>query len=178
MGIVTIIFGISFAYAQNPDWNRQVRNGRELPDFLDGSPEGIGLGLFVGAPISLAGSYYKNGKTTQLLFGMWFPNTYRISLDQVQTIYSITPKEYISLHLNVGLGGFAYFNEYSSGDFIAGGGTTYDHYGIRAPVNIAFNHSELAFDIYVEMAPCIQFTPQLTGELYGGIGMRVYPFHK
>ena len=180
MGFITALMFSGWAFAQGPDWNRQLPDSKAngLPEFLENPPEGIGLGVHVGRPLSLAASFYKKPFITQALLGMGLPNTYRFSVDQLYAVYHFQMGEYLSFPINVGLGGFAYFNEKSSGDFIAGGGTTYNHYGIRMPLNVAFNHQELAFDVYTEIVPVLQLTPQIAVDVYGGFGVRVYPFNQ
>ena len=183
MGIVAGIILTATAFAQTPDWNRDMADSRSegLPIFMEGAPEGIGVGFYFGRPLSLAGSYHKGAFTTQALLGMWLPDTYRLSLDQLYAVYTPSFGEYFSLPISVGLGGFAYFNEQKQGDIISGGGTNYNLYGIRAPINIALNHQEVALDFYVEVVPAIQvaqFNSGLSYNTYGGIGLRVYPFNK
>jgi hypothetical protein len=182
MGFITAIVAIHFAQAQTPDWNKPLPNNGELPEFILGEPQGVGVGAYIGKPISVALSYYTGTRTTQALFGMWFPDVYRFSLDQLFLIFSYTQNEYVSVLFNTGLGLNAYFNEPSSGDYYGGGDTTHDYYGVRLPINVAFNHSELAFDAYFELVPSLQYTFSLnTGlsfKMYGGVGVRVYPFSK
>ena len=179
MGIIAAIGLMGIANAQSPDWNKTPADARAngLPEFLEGSAQGFGVGVYMGRPLSIALSYSKETLLTQMLVGMWLPNTYRLSIDQLYSVYTPRKGEYLSFPISVGVGGFAYLNEYSSGDFFTGGGTTYDHYGLRLPVSIALNHKELAFDAYVDIVPAIQFAPRFLFDVYGGVGIRVYPFN-
>jgi len=180
MGIVTAIILGAMANAQSPDWNRQLPDSRTsgLPPFMEGAPQGFGLGFYFGKPLSAAASYYKGVFTTQLLLGMWFPNTYRISVDQLYSVYVLQFGEYLSLPMNVGLGTCLYFNEQTSGDYFGGGGTTFNHVGLRAPLNVAINHSQMAIDVYTEFVPTLKIKPRVSFEGYGGLGLRFYPFNK
>ena len=180
MGIITVVFLSAVAIAQSPDWNRQLPDSKAsgLPDFMEGQPQGVGLGFYLGSPLSIAASLYKGKRTTQLLAGMRFPNNYRFSVDQLYAVQVLRFGEYFSFPLNVGFGSCLYLNEQVSGDFLGGGGTTYNHFGFRLPLNVAFNHSEIAMDVYAEYVPTLKVKPRVSFENYGGIGLRFYPFNK
>ena len=135
----------------------------------------MGVGFHLGRKGTLAASYYQGPFLTQILFGMWFQNTYRFSVDQLYSVYTFQWGDYYSFPINVGLGAFGYFNEKKSGDGTTAGNTRYHHVGLRAPVNVTCNHQDLAFDVYAEIVPALRFTPQVTFDLYGGLGIRVYP---
>ena len=177
MGIVTAIAFITLAGAQTPDWNRRAAGGSSgLLEDLEGEADGLGIGMYLGRPIGLSLSYLKEPWLTQMHLGMWFPNTYRIAVDQLYSVYQFSVGEYWYVPVNVGVGGFAYLNEYKAGDLIAGGETTYDHYGIRTPISLSLMHRKLAFDAFVDVVPALQIRPRVEFDVYGGVGIRVYRF--
>ena len=177
MGIVATIVLISMAAAQTPDWNRRSKGTSSgLLEDLEGEANGFGLGMYLGRPLGLSLSYAADSWLTQMHLGMWFPNTYRISVDQLYSVHQFSAGEYWYVPVNVGLGGFAYVNEYQAGDLIAGGETTYDHYGIRAPLSLSLKHRKLSFETFVDLVPAVQIRPRVEFDVYGGIGLRVYRF--
>ena len=102
MGFIAAVILHSLAFAQGPDWNRQLPDSRAngLPEFLEAPPGGIGIGLYAGRPLSVALSYYKEPLTTQILLGMWLPNTYRFSIDQLYSVHTLQMGEYFYFPIN------------------------------------------------------------------------------
>jgi hypothetical protein len=46
--------------------------------------------------------------------------------------------------------------------------------GVRAPVGLSYMFDNLPVDVFVEVAPAIDLTPAVRGEVTGGIGIRYW----
>jgi hypothetical protein len=46
--------------------------------------------------------------------------------------------------------------------------------GVRVPVGLSYIFDDAPVDIFVEIAPTIDFVPDVRGEITGGIGIRFW----
>lgn len=124
--------------------------------------DGFGLGLIFGNPTGISAKYFMNeknavdGALAWSLGGDWM----QIHADYLWHFYVLDVNKgelplYVGAGAKVGIGD----------DF---------HLGIRVPLGIAYHFSSAPLDIFLEIVPGMDLTPDTEFEIDGGIGIRYY----
>jgi hypothetical protein len=124
--------------------------------------DGFGLGLIFGNPTGISAKYFMNeknaidGALAWSLNGDWM----QIHADYLWHFYVIDVSKgempfYVGAGAKFGIGD----------DF---------HLGVRVPLGIAYHFENAPLDIFLEIVPGMDLTPDTDFELDGGIGIRYY----
>ena len=124
--------------------------------------DGFGLGLIFGNPTGISAKYFMNeknaidGALAWSLNGDWM----QIHADYLWHFYVIDVSKgempfYVGAGAKFGIGD----------DF---------HLGVRIPLGIAYHFENAPLDIFLEIVPGMDLTPDTDFELDGGIGIRYY----
>ena len=140
-----------------------------------GNERNFGVGVQLGSPTGLTGKYYLGGRQNAVSFalgshydggfysGVWVTGTYHFHIEDL-----VTEPEF-TMPLRVGVGGF-----------LATGSWAFDrhHYntwlGVRAPVGLDFDLTNVPLQIYIEVAFDLVVYPGIFGGLDAGVGVRYY----
>lgn len=135
----------------------------------------FGLGLMLGAPTGLSGKYFLSSDNA-LDFGIGGIRYYRgrdglhLHLDYLWHPVSLVSVPEFELPLYFGVGGRIFDFEDDNDDAFA--------FGVRAPIGIAFDLTNVPLDIFFELALVIDFfsgyRDDLGVDLNGAIGVRYY----
>jgi hypothetical protein len=135
----------------------------------------FGLGLMLGAPSGLSGKYFLSGSNA-LDFGVGAIGYYRgrdglhLHMDYLWHPVSLTSTPDFELPLYLGIGGRFF-------DFDDANDQAYA-FGVRAPLGIAFDFTNVPLDVFVELALVVDFfsgyRDNVGAELDGAIGIRYY----
>jgi hypothetical protein len=127
----------------------------------------LGVGIIVGEPTGASVKYWLND--TMALDGAlgW---SYRphsdlyLHSDVLWHNFDLIPVSQGRLPLYFGVGGLVRFRDDNEDNQV----------GIRAPVGLSYMFDNVPIDIFVEVAPAIDFAPDVRGEVTGGVGIRYW----
>lgn len=137
----------------------------------------FGLGLMLGAPTGLTGKYFLSSDNA-LDFGVGVISRYRnrdglhLHMDYLWHPVSLASVPQFELPLYFGIGGriFDFDDDDNNDDGFA--------FGVRAPLGIAFDLTNVPLDIFFELALVIDFftgyRDDVGADLNGAVGLRYY----
>lgn len=149
------------------------------PTGIEGSPEGLGVGIQVGVPTGLAFAY-RVGEWSNIQAGLgWSFSKGRLHLaaDYTRNLFIIRPEETENVRypFYVGAGGRLLLganddiqNNSNSGNL------DQSSFGVRFPVGFAILPTEQAIDVFLEFAPVMLIVPDTTFGWDAALGFRIF----
>lgn len=127
---------------------------------------GTGLGFVLGEPSGIAGKFWL-GQTTALDAGLaWSTfddrSDLHLQLDYVWHDFDLLRVDRGALPVYYGLGGRLALNE------------RHDRLGVRFPVGLAYIFPGRRTDLFLEVAPTLDLTPDTNVDVAAGIGARYF----
>ena len=147
-----------------------------IPKPLQRAPEGIGVGIYMGAPTGLAALNvaYRKKKITRQLYLSWNFNNENVNVvvDQVWELIRATNKDGTTFPVYAGGRVWGVFGDFSN----ALGFTGYsNNIGVGLPFGAIYQHEEVAIEAYLEITPIFQISPTSEVGVQGGVGFRFFP---
>lgn len=127
----------------------------------------FGLGVIIGEPTGISGKLWTGSLTAVDMAAAWSldePNELHLHADWLFHSFGIIKVEKGSLPIYYGVGGRVMFAE----------GNRDDHVGIRIPVGLAYIFATAPVDIFLEVVPILDLTPDTDLEVNAGIGVRYF----
>jgi hypothetical protein len=127
----------------------------------------LGAGVMVGEPTGMSLKYWLND--TLALDGAigwsFHDNTdLYMQSDVLWHNFDLIPVPQGRLPLYFGVGGLVRVRDNNNDNQV----------GVRAPVGLSYMFDNVPVDIFVEIAPAIDFAPDVRGEITGGVGIRYW----
>ncbi|PIR25833.1 MAG: hypothetical protein COX62_07980 [Deltaproteobacteria bacterium CG_4_10_14_0_2_um_filter_43_8] len=140
----------------------------------DYGPEGkrFGAGLYLGDPTGFTGKGYISEKLAFEGISAWsFVNDSFTLITNVTYDFFTLPvsSEKVSFPFYAGVGGKFAFNKKDRNN-------RRNSAGLLVPVGLAAHFTEYPIEIFIELAPGMEFAPQTEVDFSGGIGARFYFF--
>jgi hypothetical protein len=139
-----------------------------IPAMAQGKTKHAGVGFSVGEPTGLSAKFFMNN-TNALQFGLAWSlsgqNELHLQGDYLWHRYNL-------INLNNGDEMPLYFGV--GGRFIVEEGDHDDVFGIRFPVGLDYLFTNYPFDIFAEIVPILDLTPDSDFDLEGAIGARFW----
>ena len=132
----------------------------------DALAQGLGIGVMAGEPTGLSFKAWMSGnRAVDAAFGWSLSSDGWFYMHSDYLFHSQTFKESVEGGLPVyyGFGARVLLNSGASSRF-----------GLRVPLGLDFFVAGGNIDIFVEIAPVLDFVPETTFDLAGGIGARFY----
>jgi hypothetical protein len=126
----------------------------------------FGLGIIVGEPTGLSGKLFlsdANAIDGAVAWSFSGDNAFHIHGDYLYHNYTLLDVEKGKLPLYFGIGASFKFREDAD-----------DNLGVRIPVGLAYMFDGAPFDVFVEIVPVLELTPDTDFELEGAIGGRFF----
>ena len=147
----------------------------EPPPFLQGPPEGVGLGLQVGTLTGLALAYRPSGDLYFQGGVHWSLTDDRLNLDGdvnwTLTDLVIPDAPHLRFPVYFGAGGRVRLNQKNP--------TLPDNaFGVRLPIGLAVAPTETSIDAFIELAPNLLIYPDIDVGFDFTLGIRMYPFSR
>ena len=151
IAIVMVLLGIAATLAQP----------------ADAKPRGnFGLGIIVGEPTGIDMEWFLNEESAIQAAVAWSTssnNALHIQADYVIHFYEWIKVSKGLLPVYFGIGGRIAFNDNSD-----------DSFGIRVPVGLDYEFAGGVFDVFGELVPVLELTPDTDFDLEGAIGARFW----
>jgi hypothetical protein len=132
----------------------------------------FGLGIIIGEPTGVGIKTHLNSGNA-LAFGVAWSldgeNELHVHCDYLYHNYDLIPVEQGELPLYFGIGGRIKINDEDKN-----GNDRDDNIGVRVPVGLAYIFDEAPFDIFFEIVPILDLTPDTDFDLNGAIGARFW----
>ena len=126
----------------------------------------FGLGVIVGEPTGIDGKWFMS-KTTALegaaAWSMSGDNEFQLQLDYKFHNYSLITVKEGELPVYFGIGGRIAFRDNAD-----------DNLGIRIPVGLSYLFANAPLDVFGEIVPVMELTPDTDFDLEGAIGIRYF----
>jgi hypothetical protein len=168
--LVSVVLALGLGSADLADARPRPRAGKSFE-----ANKTFGLGLMLGAPSGLSGKYFLSSDNA-LDFGVGAIGYYRgrsglhLHLDYLWHPVSLASVPEFELPLYFGIGG-RFFDFDDDGDTGAA-------FGLRAPLGIAFDFTNVPLDVFFELALVIDFfsgyRDDVGADINGAIGIRYY----
>lgn len=131
----------------------------------------FGLGIIIGEPTGVGMKAHLNSGNA-LAFGVAWSledeNQLHVHCDYLYHNYDLIFVEEGELPLYFGVGGRIKINEDKNGE------SGDDNLGVRFPVGLAYIFEDAPFDIFLEIVPILDLTPDTDFDLNGAIGGRFW----
>jgi hypothetical protein len=143
-----------------------------VPAMAAGETKHVGVGFIVGEPTGLDAKFFMNNENA-LEFGLAWSlsgqNELHMQGDYLWHRYGlIDMKNGDEMPLYFGIGARFIFTESDPG------GNDDNIFGIRFPVGLAYMFTNYPFDIFMEIVPILDLTPDSDFDLEGAIGARFW----
>ena len=128
----------------------------------------FGLGPLIGEPTGLGVKYWLSDQTAIDGGAGWAfedPDGFQLHGDFLYHVLNLIPVNQGQLPLYIGVGGRVKFVEH--GD---------NHAGLRFPIGVSYLFPNSPLEAFAEVAPVLDFAPDVQLQWNGGIGLRYY-FH-
>ena len=127
----------------------------------------LGAGIIIGEPTGGSLKYWLND--TLAIDGAvgWSSHDHTdlyLHSDILWHNFDVFPVPQGKLPVYIGVGGLIRFRDDNEDDQV----------GIRLPVGISYMFDRAPVDVFVEIAPAIDVTPDIRGDLTGGVGIRFW----
>ena len=147
-----------------------------MPNSLKRSPEGIGVGIYMGTPTGLGALNlsYREKDITRQAYLNWnlTSEQFRGVVDQVWELKKITLQDGTQFPLYAGGRVWFRFNDISTTLGLAGFSNSI---GVGTPIGALYQHEEVGVEAYLEIAPVFQISPISQFGTQFGFGVRFYP---
>lgn len=153
--VFVVIIVATILYICHPD-NVQAQANRE-------GGNNFGLGVIVGEPTGLSIKSWNGDQTAFSIGAAW-------SLSEDETLQLNADFQLHSWFENIEVGRLAFY--YGIGGRVIF--TDDAKIGARVPLGLNYIFDELPFDLFVEAAPILDFTPDVELAGNGGVGIRYY----
>ena len=146
-----------------------------LPAFLQGKPSGIGAGLQVGSLTGIAVSARPGGELYFQGAVNWSLTENRLNVDG-DVLWTITelvipdsPRFLFPVYF--GAGGRVRMNQKNEA-------LPDNTFGARIPIGMAMTPADTSLDVFFELAPVLEFYPDIRVTMEAALGVRIYPFSR
>ena len=129
-------------------------------------PGKFGLGIIVGEPTGLNAKLFLDSGNALDMGVAWSlsgDNDLHLQLDYLYHRYSLIKVDKGKLPLFFGLGGRVELRENRD-----------DKVGLRIPVGLAYEFADAPFDVFVELVPVLELTPDTDFDFEGALGVRFW----
>ena len=130
---------------------------------------GFGIGIMMGEPSGLSGKYWlskQNAIDGGLGWSFTENGSVHLHMDYLYHNYDLLKGTEGKAPLYFGIGGrFKFKNNEKSAD---------NSIGVRVPVGLAYQFSEVPFDVFAEIVPLLDLSPDTRFTFNGAIGVRYY----
>ena len=126
----------------------------------------FGLGIIVGEPTGVSGKLFvsnTNALDGAVAWSFSGKTEFHLQLDYLYHFRSVFKVKSGKLPLFAGLGGRVKFREDAD-----------NNVGVRIPVGIAYHFADAPFDIFGEIVPILELSPDTEFNMEGAIGARFY----
>ena len=126
----------------------------------------FGLGVIVGEPTGLSGKVFlseRNAIDFAVAWSLSGDNDLHLHGDYLHHWYGVIPVEKGRLPIFAGIGARVRFRENAD-----------DEVGLRIPVGLTYLFEGAPFDVFVEIVPILDLTPDTDFDLEGAVGGRFY----
>jgi hypothetical protein len=140
------------------------------PGSVRAQDRGVGLGLLVGEPTGFAAKVWET-PTSALDFGAAWSladdGAFRLHADWLWNAYGWLDLEEGKLPLYLGFGFRFVFRDVDAT-------SQNTQFGVRFPLGIDFMARRRRYDLFAEIVPVLQLTPETAFDLEGGVGLRYW----
>jgi len=129
-------------------------------------PSTFGLGVIVGEPTGINAKLFLDSGNALDMAAAWSlsgDNDLHLQMDYLYHKYSLIEVDKGKLPFFFGLGGRVILRENRD-----------DSVGLRIPVGLAYEFEGAPFDVFGEIVPVLELTPDTEFELEGAIGVRFW----
>lgn len=127
----------------------------------------FGAGIIIGEPTGASVKYWLNSKMAVDGAAGWSTHDHSnlfLQGDLLWHNFEVFPVPQGRLPLYIGAGGFVRFRDDNRDN----------QAGVRVPVGVSYMFENAPVDIFAEIAPALDLTPDIRGEITGGIGVRFW----
>lgn len=163
--ILTTMYGVCSNATETTPLNENASSTRR--DLSDNYVQRFGAGIIIGEPSGASLKYWFND--TLAIDGAvgWssHDNTdLYVHSDALWHNFDLIPVSQGRLPLYFGVGGLMRIRDDNEDN----------QFGIRVPVGLSYMFENSPIDVFVEIAPAIDVSPKVQGEVTGGIGIRYW----
>jgi len=129
-------------------------------------PSTFGLGIVIGEPTGINAKLFLDGNNALDMAAAWSlsgDNDLHLRVDYIFHRYQLIKVDKGKLPFFFGLGGRVEFRENRD-----------DKVGVRVPVGLAYEFANAPFDVFGEIVPVLELTPDTDFEFEGAIGVRFW----
>lgn len=126
----------------------------------------FGLGIIVGEPTGVSAKLFMSQTTAlqgAVAWSVGGEDAFHVQVDYVMHNYGLIPVEEGRLPLYYGIGGRVRIREHHD-----------DNVGVRIPVGLSYEFANAPFDVFGELVPLLDLTPDTDFDIEGGLGVRFY----
>jgi hypothetical protein len=127
----------------------------------------LGAGVIIGEPTGASLKYWLDDRVAvDGAFGWSFHNdsVFYMQSDVLWHNFDLIPVPRGRLPVYFGVGGLVRFRDNNNDNQV----------GIRVPVGLSYMPDDLPMDVFVEIGPALDITPNVQGEVTGGVGVRYW----
>jgi hypothetical protein len=135
-----------------------------LLNHLVAQVEGFGVGIIVGEPTGVSGKYWldrSNALDGAVAWSFLDDGSFYLHANYIHHHFEVIDLSSGDMPLYYGGGLKMKF----ASDFV---------FGIHVPLGLAYHFEEAPLDVFIEIRPGINFTPNVKFDMSGGIGVRYY----
>ena len=134
----------------------------------------FGAGVYLGDPVGFTAKFYLTDRVAldSVLAWSFVDESFTMLGDVTYDFFELKVKKHqrdVSVPFYAGVGAKVAFDEDKNGDDETTG-------GMRIPVGLAVQWKDYPVELFVELAPGVQFAPETEFDFTGGIGARFYFF--
>lgn len=130
---------------------------------------GTGLGFIMGEPTGISGKFWLGGRTALDAALAWSTfdehDDLHLQMDYVWHDFGLLSVDRGALPVYYGLGGRLATRDGRGGE---------DRLGVRFPVGLAYIFPSQRADLFFEVAPTLDLTPDTNVDVEGGLGVRYF----
>ena len=137
------------------------------PDSTEDYAGKVGIGVIVGEPTGISAKYWLNDNFALDTAAGWSlrrDSDFYLHGDVLWHDFDLIPISNGQLPVYIGAGGLARFRDSGHANEV----------GLRMPVGASYMLENTPMDIFVEIAPGIDVSPDIRADITGGIGIRYW----
>lgn len=149
------------------NWIALVLLGFVFSNEVRAQKDGFGLGVIIGEPTGPSFKVWTSGKTAidgALAWSLEGNNDLHIHADYLFHEFAVAKVEKGKFPLYYGIGGRIRFHD----------GNQDDEVGVRVPVGMAYLFDNSPLELFFEIVPIVNLTPDTELDFNGGVGARFY----